>query len=40
VFTLVFVGGALVLGWFLAFLMEKGLKGEGVGHGGGAVPER
>lgn len=29
VFTLVFVGGALVLGWFLAFLMEKGLKGEG-----------
>ena len=29
VFTVVFVGGALVLGWFLAFLMEKGIKGEG-----------
>ncbi|MCG5214535.1 carbohydrate ABC transporter permease [Streptosporangium sp. KLBMP 9127] len=29
VFTLVFVGGALVLGWLLAFLMEKGIKGEG-----------
>ncbi|MEU8266602.1 sugar ABC transporter permease [Sphaerisporangium sp. NPDC049002] len=29
VFTLVFVGGALVLGWLLAFLMEKGIRGEG-----------
>ncbi|WP_245646664.1 carbohydrate ABC transporter permease [Microtetraspora niveoalba] len=29
VFTVVFVGGALVLGWFLAFLMEKGIRGEG-----------
>ncbi|SDQ36328.1 carbohydrate ABC transporter permease [Thermostaphylospora chromogena] len=29
VFTAVFVGGALLLGWFLAFLMEKGIKGEG-----------
>ncbi|WP_433350165.1 carbohydrate ABC transporter permease [Microtetraspora malaysiensis] len=29
VFTAVFVGGALVLGWFLAFLMEKGIRGEG-----------
>ena len=29
VFTVVFVGGAMVLGWFLAFLMEKGIKGEG-----------
>jgi glucose/mannose transport system permease protein len=28
-FTLVFVLGALVLGWFLAFLMEKGIRGEG-----------
>lgn len=28
VFTLVFVGGALVLGWFLAFLMEKGIRAE------------
>ncbi|WP_157250946.1 carbohydrate ABC transporter permease [Nonomuraea typhae] len=28
-FTVVFVLGALVLGWFLAFLMEKGIKGEG-----------
>lgn len=28
-FTVVFVGGALLLGWFLAFLMEKGIKGEG-----------
>ncbi|GLX00195.1 sugar ABC transporter permease [Microtetraspora sp. NBRC 16547] len=28
VFTVVFVGGALVLGWFLAFLMEKGVRGE------------
>ncbi|NUR91136.1 MAG: sugar ABC transporter permease [Nonomuraea sp.] len=28
-FTVVFVGGALVLGWFLAFLMEKGIRGEG-----------
>lgn len=26
VFTLVFVGGALVLGWLLAFLMEKGIR--------------
>ena len=29
VFTVVFVAGALVLGWFLAFLMEKGIWGEG-----------
>ncbi|WP_068926421.1 carbohydrate ABC transporter permease [Planobispora rosea] len=29
VFTVVFVGGALLLGWLLAFLMEKGLRGEG-----------
>ncbi|GIH69841.1 carbohydrate ABC transporter permease [Sphaerimonospora thailandensis] len=29
VFTVVFVGGALVLGWLLAFLMEKGIRGEG-----------
>ncbi|MFB9877189.1 carbohydrate ABC transporter permease [Planobispora siamensis] len=29
VFTVVFVGGALALGWLLAFLMEKGLRGEG-----------
>ncbi|MCC5576802.1 MULTISPECIES: carbohydrate ABC transporter permease [Microtetraspora] len=28
VFTVVFVGGALVLGWLLAFLMEKGIRGE------------
>jgi len=28
-FTVVFVGGALVLGWFLAFLMDKGIRGEG-----------
>ncbi|MFI6499064.1 carbohydrate ABC transporter permease [Nonomuraea typhae] len=28
-FTIVFVLGALVLGWFLAFLMEKGIRGEG-----------
>jgi glucose/mannose transport system permease protein len=28
VFTLVFVGGALVLGWLLAFLMDKAIKGE------------
>ncbi|GAA1006022.1 sugar ABC transporter permease [Acrocarpospora pleiomorpha] len=28
-FTVVFVAGALVLGWFLAFLMEKGIRGEG-----------
>ncbi|MBB5076789.1 carbohydrate ABC transporter permease [Nonomuraea endophytica] len=28
-FTVVFVLGALVLGWFLAFLMEKGIRGEG-----------
>jgi glucose/mannose transport system permease protein len=28
-FTVVFVAGALVLGWFLAFLMEKGIWGEG-----------
>ncbi|MBX6384400.1 MAG: sugar ABC transporter permease [Microbispora sp.] len=28
VFTVVFVGGALVLGWFLAFLMEKGIRAE------------
>ncbi|MET9344440.1 sugar ABC transporter permease [Nonomuraea sp. NPDC003804] len=28
-FTVVFVGGALLLGWFLAFLMEKGIRGEG-----------
>ncbi|MFC7101520.1 carbohydrate ABC transporter permease [Nonomuraea rubra] len=29
VFTIVFVVGALVLGWLLAFLMEKGIRGEG-----------
>ncbi|WP_285773908.1 sugar ABC transporter permease [Microtetraspora sp. NBRC 13810] len=29
VFTLVFVGGALLLGWLLAFLMERGIRGEG-----------
>jgi glucose/mannose transport system permease protein len=29
VFTVVFVGGALLLGWFLAFLMDKGVRGEG-----------
>ncbi|GAA1996428.1 sugar ABC transporter permease [Catenulispora subtropica] len=29
VFTAVFVGGALVLGFFLAFLMDKAIKGEG-----------
>ncbi|WP_347943304.1 sugar ABC transporter permease [Sphaerisporangium sp. TRM90804] len=29
VFTAVFVGGALILGWLLAFLMEKGIRGEG-----------
>lgn len=28
VFTVVFVLGALALGWFLAFLMEKGMRGE------------
>lgn len=28
VFTVVFVGGALVLGWLLAFLMEKGIRAE------------
>ncbi|HEU5156489.1 MAG TPA: sugar ABC transporter permease [Streptosporangiaceae bacterium] len=28
-FTAVFVGGALLLGWFLAFLMDKGVRGEG-----------
>jgi glucose/mannose transport system permease protein len=28
-FTVVFVGGALLLGWFLAFLMDKGIRGEG-----------
>jgi glucose/mannose transport system permease protein len=28
-FTVVFVGGTLVLGWFLALLMDKGIKGEG-----------
>ncbi|MEV0586212.1 sugar ABC transporter permease [Nonomuraea sp. NPDC050310] len=28
-FTIVFVLGALILGWFLAFLMEKGIRGEG-----------
>lgn len=28
-FTVVFVLGALLLGWLLAFLMEKGIKGEG-----------
>ncbi|MGW4643301.1 carbohydrate ABC transporter permease [Sphaerisporangium sp. NPDC004334] len=29
VFTVVFVGGALALGWLLAFLMERGIRGEG-----------
>jgi glucose/mannose transport system permease protein len=29
VFTVVFVFGALALGWFLALLMEKGIRGEG-----------
>jgi glucose/mannose transport system permease protein len=28
-FTIVFVGGTLILGWFLALLMDKGIKGEG-----------
>jgi glucose/mannose transport system permease protein len=28
-FTAVFVGGALLLGFFLAFLMDKGIRGEG-----------
>ena len=28
VFTVAFVLGALILGWLLAFLMEKGLRGE------------
>jgi glucose/mannose transport system permease protein len=28
IFTLVFVGGALLLGFFLALLMEKGIRGE------------
>ncbi|RJL32849.1 sugar ABC transporter permease [Bailinhaonella thermotolerans] len=28
-FTVVFVLGALVLGWFLALLMDKGIRGEG-----------
>ncbi|WP_239101444.1 carbohydrate ABC transporter permease [Microbispora amethystogenes] len=28
VFTVVFVAGALVLGWLLAFLMEKGIRAE------------
>jgi glucose/mannose transport system permease protein len=28
-FTAVFVGGALLLGWLLAFLMDKGIRGEG-----------
>ncbi|GAA1827843.1 sugar ABC transporter permease [Actinomadura chokoriensis] len=28
-FTVVFVGGTLLLGWFLAFLMDKGVRGEG-----------
>ncbi len=28
IFTVVFVGGALVLGWLLAFLMEKGIRAE------------
>lgn len=27
-FTIVFVGGALLLGWFLALLMDKGIRGE------------
>ncbi|GIH26973.1 sugar ABC transporter permease [Acrocarpospora phusangensis] len=29
VFTVVFVLGALMLGWLLAFLMERGIRGEG-----------
>ncbi|GAA3756660.1 sugar ABC transporter permease [Spinactinospora alkalitolerans] len=28
VFTVVFVGGALVLGWLLGLLLDKGIKGE------------
>jgi glucose/mannose transport system permease protein len=28
-FTIVFVGGALLLGWVLALLLDKGLRGEG-----------
>ncbi|MGI5155038.1 carbohydrate ABC transporter permease [Microbispora sp. CA-102843] len=28
IFTVAFVGGALVLGWLLAFLMEKGIRAE------------
>ncbi|WP_020380455.1 carbohydrate ABC transporter permease [Nocardiopsis chromatogenes] len=30
VFTVVFVGGALVLGWLLGLLLEKGIAGESV----------
>ncbi|MDA2814877.1 sugar ABC transporter permease [Nocardiopsis sp. RSe5-2] len=30
VFTVVFVGGALVLGWLLGLLLEKGIAGEAV----------
>ncbi len=29
-FTVVFVGGALIVGAFLAFLLDKGVKGEGM----------
>lgn len=30
VFTVVFVGGALILGWFLGLMLDKGLRGETV----------
>jgi glucose/mannose transport system permease protein len=29
IFTVVFVGGAMLLGWVLALLLDKGLRGEG-----------
>jgi glucose/mannose transport system permease protein len=29
VFTVVFVGGAMLLGWILALLLDKGMRGEG-----------
>ena len=28
VFTVVFVGGALILGWFLGLMLDKGIRGE------------
>src|SRR5699024_9088225 len=30
VFTVVFVGGALLLGWLLGLLLDKGIRGEAV----------